>query len=279
MDLIVWQDVAHPGVRNMAIDEAIVLTASRHQCAILRFYEWATPTLSLGYFQRASDRLQQSEFRTVEFTRRLSGGGAILHDNELTYSLAIHDSNNSKAAIGNLYCAFHQAIEESFKVQGYNASTAACSLQPGEEIASNNQRFLCFERRSPVDLVLDGHKIVGSAQRRIGQTLLQHGSILLARSAFTPHLLGLLDRSSHNSRRELGVSGAKTQTATARSIQSLANFLRTDLESRLPGCVEDVFRHDVAVFRIPPALEVEIQASADDLCGGKYGNDAWRSKI
>ncbi len=78
-----------PGAWNMAVDEALLMDAVENGVATLRFYQWSEPTLSLGYFQRYSDREQHAASRKCAVVRRQSGGGAILHDRELTYSLML----------------------------------------------------------------------------------------------------------------------------------------------------------------------------------------------
>src|SRR5687767_13677741 len=76
------------GAWNMAVDEALLASAAAG-VATLRFYTWSQPTLSLGYFQHAHQRDAHAASRSCPLVRRASGGGAILHDRELTYSLAV----------------------------------------------------------------------------------------------------------------------------------------------------------------------------------------------
>src|SRR5688500_20216584 len=82
-------DVPAPGAWNMAVDEALLESAALENRCTLRFYRWSEPTLSLGYFQRYEDRRQHAASLSCACVRRASGGGAILHDHELTYSLAV----------------------------------------------------------------------------------------------------------------------------------------------------------------------------------------------
>src|SRR5437868_3979467 len=77
------------GAWNMAVDEALLETAANTNQATLRLYQWRQPTLSLGYFQLAADRAQHAASAACLLIRRPSGGGAILHDRELTYSIAL----------------------------------------------------------------------------------------------------------------------------------------------------------------------------------------------
>ena len=137
--------------------------------------------------------------------RRRSGGGAILHDQELTYSLAIPSSNRWSNQNSELYDLVHRVViqllaEEGIESQFHRdaASGVGESGDPEVPIANPSpvvdpNAFLCFQRRSDGDLVSNGFKILGSAQRRLKHSLLQHGSLLLKKSNFAPELPGLLE--------------------------------------------------------------------------------------
>src|SRR5437764_2183769 len=99
-------DPPAPGAWNMAVDEALLETAAGSGVATLRFYQWQEPTLSLGYFQAAADRQQHAASRDCPLVRRASGGGAILHDRELTYSIALPQPKAAAA----LYDACHETL-------------------------------------------------------------------------------------------------------------------------------------------------------------------------
>ena len=179
-------DQAAPGVRNMAVDEALLMSAAEHQQPTLRFYMWRPATLSLGYFQCQSDRQLHSASNGCDVVRRASGGGAILHDGELTYCFATPSRNRFRGA-ERFYQAFHESLVEVLSEAGIVAQLH----QESEGI--NEHAFLCFQRRASGDVILGGHKIGGSAQRRWRSALVQHGSILLEKSEFAPELPGLRD--------------------------------------------------------------------------------------
>jgi lipoate-protein ligase A len=177
-----------PGAWNMAFDEALLEGADSDRVATLRFYEWAVPTLSLGYFQPVADRDQHPASLTCPLVRRSSGGGAILHDRELTYSIAMPVDRQSAANAVRLSLSIHEALvaalsKFAIKATMYNEA----SLQEPKE------PFLCFARRAIGDLIVENRKIAGSAQRRRRGAILQHGSVLLAASDFAPELRGLLE--------------------------------------------------------------------------------------
>ena len=96
-----------PGSWNMAVDEALLEAAVAGGDATLRLYQWSEPTLSLGYFQRYDDRNRHDASRDCAVVRRQSGGGAILHDRELTYSLTLPPGHPLSRDATALYNAMH----------------------------------------------------------------------------------------------------------------------------------------------------------------------------
>ena len=170
-------DKPAPGAWNMAVDE-VLLEDAESGVATLRCYGWSKPTLSLGYFQRTAGRADHPASLVCPLVRRASGGGAILHDAELTYSFAAPIADRLGASAAGLYEAIHGAIVETL---ARFAVVANAFPGPAEEAASS---FLCFQRRAAGDLMVGQSKIVGSAQRRHRQAILQHGSVLLGASRF-----------------------------------------------------------------------------------------------
>ena len=187
-------DLPRVGAANMAVDETLLGTVQRTKIPILRFYSWSEPTLSLGYFQAFSARKQHPPSLACPVVRRTTGGGAILHDRELTYSL-IWPKEIRPCRIADqdpgaewMYRWVHQALLDVLLKLGANPRfsdpTPSGPADP----------FLCFERRSCWDLEIKNMKILGSAQRSHRGAILQHGSLLLESSQFTPHLRGLFDQ-------------------------------------------------------------------------------------
>jgi lipoate-protein ligase A len=165
------------GPTQMAADEVLLEHSSTTGRPALRFYVWNSPTLSLGYFQKFADRLSG-----LPIVRRQTGGGAIVHDHDLTYALALPPGPAQKDA--NWMCRMHDIIRTTLGSRGA-AATSGCGQESGRDA------FLCFEHHTPGDVILGENKIVGSAQRRRAGGLLQHGSILLGASLFAPYLHGL----------------------------------------------------------------------------------------
>jgi lipoate-protein ligase A len=178
------------GPANMALDEALLdAVALRADAAAFRTYGWSEPTLSLGYFQRIEDAEAIPQLRGIPLVRRPTGGGALLHHHELTYAVVIPRMHPLARRAPDLYRAVHGAIADAIRGLGIPAE------RRGEVDAEKPPRrpFFCFTDRDAEDIVFQGIKVVGSAQRRRSGAVLQHGSLLLARSSVTPNLLGLGD--------------------------------------------------------------------------------------
>jgi len=182
------------GAMNMAIDDALLASSHVDSGPTLRFYRWSEPTLSLGYFQAISSRCEHLHSSDLKLVRRASGGGAIIHDRELTYSLVLPLANHSsRGAATEIYRAVHTAFIDCLAGFGVSAQRFG---DTGRAAHSDNA-FLCFQRRNVEDLVVSGYKVLGSAQRRGATGLLQHGSLLLAASAAAPELPGISELTSH----------------------------------------------------------------------------------
>jgi lipoate-protein ligase A len=172
------------GPENMAADEVLLEAAEGGQPS-LRFYAWQSPTLSLGYFQPEAVRQTDPQLRLLPFVRRSSGGATLVHDQELTYAIALPSGSIWQPRGQSWICRMHEIIARALTSVGIMAISVKC----GEEKKSGE--ILCFLHQTPGDLVLGGHKIVGSAQRKQRGAILQHGAILLAKSASTPNLPGI----------------------------------------------------------------------------------------
>lgn len=171
----------------MAVDEVLLAGMTAGSAPLLRFYQWQPATLSLGYFQSAADRSEHSASKDCEMTRRLSGGGAILHDKELTYSVMTPPEHPWSKDVQQLYDLFHESLIKTLSV--WKVSATQCT--DPEKLPPSEEPFLCFQRRAHGDVLLNGFKICGSAQRRRQGAVLQHGSILLDQSEFAPELPGI----------------------------------------------------------------------------------------
>jgi len=180
MTLRVLYDPPQPGPVNMAADEALLtLVGSGDSPATLRLYQWDPPTISLGYFQKYADyQALDPPAGDLAVVRRLTGGGAILHDRELTYSLTL-PSDHPLLARGpkRLYELAHDAVIACLSERGLEPRRG-CET---DDSGAARGPFFCFARRHRYDVLIGDDKVAGSAQRRTRTAVLQHGSIILQR--------------------------------------------------------------------------------------------------
>jgi len=176
-----WRLILHPpypGAWNMSIDEALLESVSAHkQPPTLRLYDWFPYALSLGYAQTVSDINPKAlKLKGWELVRRPTGGRAILHADELTYSITA--PINNPILHGTVIESYHRistALIGSLRLIGINA---------GSKLKNKNESHLsndpaCFRYPSDYEITYDDKKIIGSAQARKKGGILQHGSIPL----------------------------------------------------------------------------------------------------
>lgn len=181
----------------MAMDEAVMQLHSQGIAPpTLRFYGWEPPTLSVGYFQsvRRDIDLERCAQRGVPVLRRPTGGRAILHHQELTYSVVTaQDDPLVAGGIRESYSRIAASIARGLAILG---------IEVGEGVAEKGARPrspACFDAAMPHELVVLGRKLVGSAQVRRWSSILQHGSILLGVNA--EELFSLFKYRSEDARR------------------------------------------------------------------------------
>jgi lipoate-protein ligase A len=175
------------GAWNMAVDEFLLELAIEAGTCGIRTYQWREPTVSLGHFQSADSVGDNPRLAGLPVVRRLSGGGAILHHHEVTYSCAVPAGHPAIRNPTDLYETAHAAVIRVLAEAGVTVGMR------GEVGSGDEAAFLCFSRGDPRDIVLQGQKIVGSAQRRRRGAVLQHGSVLLQASEFAPEYPGLVE--------------------------------------------------------------------------------------
>jgi lipoate-protein ligase A len=175
--LHVLRDPPLDGPTNMARDEHLV-HCEQLRPAALRIYAWNPPTLSLGYFQCYEEIARlPPDVRDLAVVRRPTGGGAIVHDREVTYCLALDDSVPiARQPPVALYRLVHEAWRAALAQHGQLVEMAPDSAPLP---TPRGGPFFCFAKPGRTDLVLAGKKLLGSAQRRVRGRVLQHGSLLL----------------------------------------------------------------------------------------------------
>ena len=171
------RDKNHDGLTNMAKDEAISIACGEGKSpATLRFYGWKTPAVSIGYSQKAESdiNLQYCNSVGIDVVKRPTGGRAVLHENELTFSFNVSIENPLfPKNILNSHKKISEALLLGLHTLGVNAK-----LQYKSKKGIHRNPF-CFSASSLYELVFDGKKIVGCAQRRFRNSFLEHGSIPL----------------------------------------------------------------------------------------------------
>jgi len=191
MNLHVWWDEPADGPCNMAADELLAAEAADRGGMCVRLYGWAPTTVSLGGFQQSAEARAETAIAGIPLVRRPSGGGAIVHGTDLTYAAAVPKSHPWGGRPQLFYDALHEAMRQA--LLGFGIEVALWRPPPAELSRAGHVRdegFFCFGRRATGDLVWHdaaasggrGHKVMGSAQRRLAATVLQHGSLLLRRN-------------------------------------------------------------------------------------------------
>jgi lipoate-protein ligase A len=173
-ELDIYRDSAwRSAALNMAIDEALL---ERTKIPSIRFYRWKSPALSFGYFGNFAD---VAEHRTKrDLVRRWTGGGIVLHGDDLTYSIVIPatDPAFSESAM-SIYENVHRALCNALVSTGQRAYVAG-GVDPGAGVSdAGYSRHLCFTNPVRADVMVNGQKVAGAAQRRTRGGLLQQGSV------------------------------------------------------------------------------------------------------
>jgi lipoate-protein ligase A len=161
---------------NMALDEAIAEGVRNGDCPpTLRFYEWNQPAVTLGYFQKASSvDLSYCLEKNIPVVRRLTGGRAVLHGSDLTYSFSTPTSRLFGACTLDNYAAISRAFLIGLQ---YIGLPIVVKKRPAERNELKNPS--CFSSVSFSEMTMNAKKIIGSAQKRWQDGLLQQGSILI----------------------------------------------------------------------------------------------------
>lgn len=176
-------DPPQTGLENMAIDSACLKNAeqSDHPVTVIRFYQWSPATVSLGKHQAAA-RACAVDFcleHDIPVVHRPTGGRAVLHDNELTYSVVSNDP--SLFPLNDLmstYRVISHALQKGFLAFGIPAE-ASTGIKETSGSRRVGKQGPCFSSPTRHELMAHGRKLAGSAQRRLKRSFLQHGSIPL----------------------------------------------------------------------------------------------------
>lgn len=164
-----WKDGAHAPDWNMAADEALLQEVSRLGTPILRTYEWDRKAVSLGYVQHHTAAPEG-----YAYVRRPTGGGVVYHDFDFTYSV-VFPANHWLNGLDRIrsYDCLNRSVQAALRQLGLPAELAQTEIPHSVERAT----MVCFTNPTRYDLLLEGRKIAGSAQRRTAEGLLHQGSL------------------------------------------------------------------------------------------------------
>ena len=183
------KDRGNNAAMNMAIDEAIMIAHKKEIVPpTIRFYQWSPPAVSLGYFQDMQKEINLNACRNsgIDIVRRPTGGKAVLHDRELTYSFVIRENHSLiNKSILETYKKISQALILGLDFLGIKADLVPLK----EKMDKNNKKksvhdsgyfkTICFSTPSQYEVQVGGKKLIGSAQVRKRGVVLQHGSLLM----------------------------------------------------------------------------------------------------
>lgn len=243
----------------MAIDEAL-LRSFDPGCSlpVLRLYGWSPPALSMGRFQKSADVLDLEHCHAdhVSIVRRITGGGVIYHADELTYSIVCSpDRIPPSSSVKDSFRVLTGFLLAFYRSLGLNAAYAVDRLP--DKTRLGERTAFCFAGKETFDILIDGAKIGGNAQRRVKEAIFQHGSIPLVNRAQT------------------GLSYMKVQAPEyAHGVTSLADLGIAD-NGRLRQALAASFKEHFGVVLIPDVLSAAERQTAAELLTNKYSTNQW----
>ncbi|OGW08324.1 MAG: hypothetical protein A2W75_00560 [Nitrospinae bacterium RIFCSPLOWO2_12_39_15] len=248
------RDGFNDGFYNMAVDEAIASAVENGiSPPTLRFYGWKSSTLTIGYSQKIDKKIDIEYCRKdgIDIVLRPTGGRAVLHDKEVTYSIiSPRDNPLFPDNISGTYKAISEALAKGLSFLGIDANLNSAFRIPHSAF----QNPFCFAATSQYEIVVNGKKLIGSAQRRFKKSFLQHGSIPLENYYKRLALcLGLKEKD----KKERFVKFLKKRAATLNELNGRV-FSYNEVVDALVRGFEDIFKIQ---FKISPLIEYELKLS------------------
>jgi lipoate-protein ligase A len=272
MDKINWRIIHSKPARgdwNMAVDEAILLEiGAGRSIPTLRLYSWEPACLSLGYAQSISDvDFNELDSNGWSIVRRPTGGKAILHTDELTYAV-IAPTNEPRVAGSVLesYRRLSAALLKALQFLGLDAQA-----DPNAGTPQNGQGPVCFEVPSNYEITVQGKKLIGSAQARKREGVLQHGSLPLYGDL--TRITRVLKFSSELER----VEAAHRLMDHATTVEIILNRVINISEAVI--AFHKAFSEVLAINFIDGELSPAEFKLAEELVEKKYGNSVWTDRI
>ena len=251
----------------MAVDEAILVAVAQGEAEpTIRFYGWEPACLSIGYAQPMNGDVDVASCAShgVDCVRRPTGGRAILHTDELTHSLVAPAAD--PRITGDVLETYRRL--SAGLVLGLRALGVAADQSPGESAAGRETSPACFEAPSRYEITFAGRKLVGSAQMRRRDVVLQHGSLPLMGDV--ARICDYLWASSDTER----------TAALRRELRARAISLEEALGHAVPfeqvaQALADGFARVLNLRLIPGSLSTVERAIAERLRREKYGDREW----
>ena len=256
----------------MAVDESILEAVGRGNVPpTLRLYGWHPLCLSIGYAQPASD-VDQEQLSILgwEIVRRITGGRAILHTDELTYSvIGPYSEPRLAGSVLESYCCLSQALLAALQLLNLPAQALP---KPQSPPASGGQpEPICFEAPSNYEITINGKKLIGSAQARKKAGVIQHGTLPL-RGDLTriTQVLAFPDEASRS-------QAAKRLLAHAATVESVTGN-RVSWEEAA-SAFSTAFSQTLNLTLEPAKLTPAELARTDELVKEKYAHPSWTERI
>ncbi len=219
------------GAQNMAVDECLFNLCHKQKIGFFRLYAWEKPTFSFGVSQKISRAIDVDFIRSSRcfYVRRITGGKTVLHDDEITYAvISSEDIFYKDHDLYHSYMLISRVLVNAFQSLGLAAYLSLGS--PSQLSKSDNP---CFSFPTPGELEIAGKKIVGSAQKRDNQALLQHGSIPITMN------YELYARGTRSSPEFIKQNMTTLSEVSAASRDDLINSLLTSFQSFIGNKLED----------------------------------------
>lgn len=261
---------------NMALDEAILQSCQRgYVVPTLRLYLWRPPAISIGYSQPAQSTVDLNKCREndIDVVRRITGGRAVLHENEMTYSVcaSVREYPQLGEDINDTYQKISFALLESLK--GLNIQ-AEWVKPHREEIGSTGNYYFskpCFMSISRYEITVEGKKLIGSSQRRFQDSFIQHGSIPLGPGKFNlADLLSIESFGSENKGRPI-VKRKLEENST-----SLGRILKREVEcEEVVSALKKGFGEFFGAEMVENKLSRKEIETARALTKKKYSTENW----
>jgi lipoyl(octanoyl) transferase len=264
-----WRLLLHPnparGAWNMAVDEAILEATGRGESRpTLRLYAWEPACLSLGYAQPFSDvDMERLHARGWDLVRRPTGGRAVLHVDELTYSVTGPlDEPRLAGTVLESYNRLAAALVEALRLLALPVQ-----VQERSESPNRNPNPVCFELPSTYEITVGGKKLVGSAQARRREGVLQHGSLPL--TGDLTRILQALVFLDEGSRQRAAVRLLERATTVETALG------RTVMWDEAASAFQSAFRSTLSLGLEPVSLTPGELQRAERLVAEKYSHINW----